>query len=170
MFRLCLCVLLSLVLEILHRNVCFILVMLIIWRNTPVNLTSSVFYISLFRVKSRGILSPFFFCFHQIVFPLFSYWIRLLGIVYVFLSWKWRWKWKNGNCTILIPKGNSYCRRKSSSRGPWFKVSSEGLSAEIDIYHSGHPSKYRPRSMLLNLSVLGGWQQWNANSHWNNII
>ena len=37
------------------------------------------------------------------------------------------------NCTILIPKGNSYCRRNSSARGPRFKVSSEGLSAEIDI-------------------------------------
>ena len=31
------------------------------------------------------------------------------------------------NCTILIRKGNSYCRRKSSARGPWFKVSFEGL-------------------------------------------
>ena len=40
---------------------------------------------------------------------------------------------KNENCTILIPKGNSYCRRKSSARGPRLKVSSEGLSAEIDI-------------------------------------
>ena len=37
------------------------------------------------------------------------------------------------NCTILIPTGNSYCRRKSSARGPRFKVSSEGLLAEIDI-------------------------------------
>ena len=35
------------------------------------------------------------------------------------------------NCTILTPKGNSYCRRKSSARGPWFKVSFEGLSAEM---------------------------------------
>ena len=40
---------------------------------------------------------------------------------------------KNENCTILIPKRNSYCCRKSSARGPRFKVSSEGLSAEIDI-------------------------------------
>ena len=32
-------------------------------------------------------------------------------------------------------------------------------------YHNCHPSKYRPRSMLLNPSVLGGWQQWYANSH-----
>ena len=43
---------------------------------------------------------------------------------------------KNENCTILIPKGNSYCRRTSSARGPRFKVSSEdaeGLSVEIDI-------------------------------------
>ena len=39
----------------------------------------------------------------------------------------------NENCTILIPKGNSYCRRKSSARGPRFKVSFKGLSAEIDI-------------------------------------
>ena len=37
------------------------------------------------------------------------------------------------NCTTLIPEGNSYCRRKSSARGPRFIVSSEGLSAEIDI-------------------------------------
>ena len=37
------------------------------------------------------------------------------------------------NCTISIPKKNSYCHRKSSARGPRFKVSSEGLSAEIDI-------------------------------------
>ena len=38
---------------------------------------------------------------------------------------------KNENCIALIPKGNSYCRRKSSARGLRFKVSSEGLSAEI---------------------------------------
>ena len=38
-------------------------------------------------------------------------------------------KMKNENCTILIPKGNSYCLRESSARGPRFKVSSEGLSA-----------------------------------------
>ena len=34
---------------------------------------------------------------------------------------------------ISIPKENSYCRRKCSARGPRFKVSSKGLSAEIDI-------------------------------------
>ena len=45
----------------------------------------------------------------------------------------WDEKNENENCTILSPKGNSYCRRKSSARGPQFKVSSEGLSAEIDI-------------------------------------
>ena len=33
----------------------------------------------------------------------------------------------------INPKGNSYCCRKSSARGPWFKVSSEELSIEIDI-------------------------------------
>ena len=43
------------------------------------------------------------------------------------------WKKKFKNCTILIPKGNSCCRRKSSGRGPQFKISTEGLSAEIDI-------------------------------------
>ena len=43
------------------------------------------------------------------------------------------WKKKIENCTILIPKGNSYCRLKSSARGLRCKVSSEGLSAEIDI-------------------------------------
>ena len=40
---------------------------------------------------------------------------------------------KNENCTILIPEENSYCRNKSSARGPLFKVSSEGLSTEFDI-------------------------------------
>ena len=40
---------------------------------------------------------------------------------------------ENENCTILIPKGNSYCCRKSSARKHWFKVSSEGPSTEIDI-------------------------------------
>ena len=40
---------------------------------------------------------------------------------------------ENENRTILIPKGNSYCRRERSARGPRFKVSSEGLSTEIDI-------------------------------------
>ena len=43
------------------------------------------------------------------------------------------WNLKIENFTILILKGNSYCCRKSSARGPRFKVSSEGLSAEIDI-------------------------------------
>ena len=33
----------------------------------------------------------------------------------------------------LITKRNSYCRRKSSARGPRFKVPSEELSTEIDI-------------------------------------
>ena len=42
-------------------------------------------------------------------------------------------KKKNEKCTIFVPKGNSYCRRKSSARGLWFKVSSEGQSTEIDI-------------------------------------
>ena len=37
------------------------------------------------------------------------------------------------SCILLIPKGNSYCRRKISAREHRFKVSSEGLSAEIDI-------------------------------------
>ena len=40
---------------------------------------------------------------------------------------------KKENCTLLIPKGNLYRLRKSSARGPRFKVSSEGLSSEIDI-------------------------------------
>ena len=49
--------------------------------------------------------------------------------------------------TILIPKGNSYCRRKSSPTGPRFKVSSEGLSAEIDIHTTTvtHPSTNQAR-------------------------
>ena len=43
-------------------------------------------------------------------------------------------KMKIEDCTILIPNGNSY--RKSSVRGSWFKVSSEGLSIEIYILRS----------------------------------
>ena len=53
------------------------------------------------------------------------------------------------NYTILIPKGNSYCRRKRSARGPQFKVYQQKLT-----YYNGHPSKYKPRPMLLNPSVL----------------
>ena len=37
------------------------------------------------------------------------------------------------NCSLLIPKGNSYCCRKSSATGLRVKVSYKGLSAEIDI-------------------------------------
>ena len=37
------------------------------------------------------------------------------------------------NCTIIIPKGNVYYSRQSSSRGPRLKVSSEEQSTEIDI-------------------------------------
>ena len=59
---------------------------------------------------------------------------------------------KNENCTILIPKGNSYCRSKCSARGPRFKVSSEGLSAEISRnWHTTmvtHPSTDQGRSCL----------------------
>ena len=40
---------------------------------------------------------------------------------------------QNQNYTMLIPKEYSYCCRKSTARGPRFKVSSKGLSAEIDI-------------------------------------
>ena len=50
----------------------------------------------------------------------------------VLLNWSTRTKnekrKKNENCTILIPEGNSYCRRKSSDRWPRSKVSSEGLA------------------------------------------
>ena len=42
-------------------------------------------------------------------------------------------KFKKMKIILYYPKGNSYCRRKSSARGPRFKVSSEGLSTEIDI-------------------------------------
>ena len=44
------------------------------------------------------------------------------------------WKKRKLHYSLLIPNGNSYCRRKSSARGLRCKVSSEGLSAaEIDI-------------------------------------
>ena len=37
-------------------------------------------------------------------------------------------------CTISIPKGNSYCRRKSSARWPRFKVSSEVCILVVIMY------------------------------------
>ena len=37
------------------------------------------------------------------------------------------------NYILFIQNGNSYCSRKSSARGTRYKVSSEGLTAEIDI-------------------------------------
>ena len=40
---------------------------------------------------------------------------------------------ENENGTMSIPRGNSYCCRKSSAKGPRFKVSSKGVSPEIDI-------------------------------------
>ena len=73
-----------------------------------------------------------------------------------FFYWNWKLK-KIEYCTILIPKGNSYCRHKSSARGPRFKVSSEGLSAKIGIpIWSPIQVAYMPRSMLLK-PRLGGW-------------
>ena len=66
----------------------------------------------------------------------------------IFLFWfNHTWKLKNWKLHYINP--NSYCRHKSSTRGPRFKVSSEGLSAEINIYY-GHQSKYKPRTILLN--------------------
>ena len=68
------------------------------------------------------------------------------------VSWK---KMKIENCTILIPKGNSCCRRKSSARGLRFEVSSEGLSTEMDILIWSPNQVQRP--MLLTPSVPGRW-------------
>ena len=48
-----------------------------------------------------------------------------------YITWRLDHK-KVETCTILIPKGNSYCRHKSSARGTRFKVSSEGISTEIE--------------------------------------
>ena len=61
-------------------------------------------------------------------------------------------KMKIDNCTILIPKGNSYCRHNSSARGPPFKVSTEGLSEEIDIPVKplGHPSNFNGTLSLIS--------------------
>ena len=53
-------------------------------------------------------------------------------LMYMYVHVK-KLKKKFETCTLLIPKVNSYCRRKSSARGPRPKVSSKGLSAEIDI-------------------------------------
>ena len=58
----------------------------------------------------------------------------------------WREYEKNENCTILIPKGNSYCRRKSSTRGPRFKVSSKGQSAEMDILIRSPPIQVQTKA------------------------
>ena len=58
---------------------------------------------------------------------------HLLPLVILFGKIKKRKEKLNENCTLLISKGNSYCRHKSTARDPWFKVSFEGLSREIDI-------------------------------------
>ena len=64
---------------------------------------------------------------------------------------------KKKNCTILIPKGNAYCHRKSSARGPRFKVSFEGLSAETCVNFSDQvhyvPGREREKSYQLELSL-----------------
>ena len=65
-------------------------------------------------------------------------------------------KMKIENCTILIPKGNSYCRRKSSARVLGLKSYPKDYQQKLTYYY-GHPSKYKPGPMLLNPSVPGGW-------------
>ena len=82
----------------------------------------------------------------------------LCKILTIYTIFHYRSMIKNENeiCTILIPEGNSYCRRERSARGPRFKVSSERLYQQKLTFHNGHPSKYRPGSMLLNPSALGG--------------
>ena len=58
------------------------------------------------------------------------------------------------NALIIIPKGNSYYRSKSSAREPQFKVLSEGLTTEIDIFDTNmftHPSTNRGRCCLTPL-------------------
>ena len=68
-----------------------------------------------------------------------NWWISLLQlenashnqiILFLLLTLK---IWTFEKCTTLLPKGNSYCCRKSNVRGPRFKIASEGLSTEIDI-------------------------------------
>ena len=67
------------------------------------------------------------------------------------------WIIEKENFTILIPKGYSYCRRKSSVGGPRFKVSSEGLSAEIDIpLLVTHPSTNQGRCCLTPANLVVG--------------
>ena len=58
---------------------------------------------------------------------------QILRFNYSVSRWTTKMHSENKNCTILIHKGNLYCRRKISARGPRFKVSSEGLLAEIGI-------------------------------------
>ena len=66
-------------------------------------------------------------------------------------------KKKLENCTILIPKGNSYCRRKSNPRGLGLKSHQKDYQQKW-TYKYGHPSKYKLRPMLLNPNVPGGWR------------
>ena len=80
---------------------------------------------------------------------------NIFGTVHIDTSNYFRFevmKNENENCTILIPKGNTYCRRKSSAKGPRFKVLYEGLSTEIDILIR---SPIQVVTLLLNPSVPG---------------
>ena len=56
---------------------------------------------------------------------------------------------------LLFPKGNSYCCRKSSARGPRFKVSSEGSVSYIST---------------LNMEIIDLVSRFNANSYYVGIV
>ena len=60
----------------------------------------------------------------------------------------------NENCTILIPKGNSYCLL-AATRDLDLKSHPKDYQKKL-TYYIGNPSKYKPRPMLPNPSVLGG--------------
>ena len=73
-------------------------------------------------------------------------------------------KMKIENCTILTPRETFTVAVRAVPGDLGLKSHPKDYQQKV-TYHYGHPSKYRPKPMLLNLSALGGWQQWYANSN-----
>ena len=59
--------------------------------------------------------------------------VIIVTIIIIIIKKIEKLKKKNENYTISTPKENLHCHGKSRAKGPRFKISSEGLSAEINI-------------------------------------
>ena len=63
---------------------------------------------------------------------------------------------KNENCTILIQKKILSVAVRAAPGDLGLKSHRKDYQQKLTYYY-GHPSKYKPRPMLLNPRVLGGW-------------